>query len=326
MKKILFRSDSSSDIGLGHIMRDLVLAKGLQKNYDVIFASQNLLGNINDIVVANAFFLHVIQSNDLDELVKVINKYKIDIIIIDHYGIDYFFEKKLKQKTNVHIVAMDDSYNKHYCDAVLNHNPGAQSNRYDALVPKNALKFCGIKYTLIRNEFREAQKKSGSKHKIKKNQLKVLVMMGGSDPKNITCKIVKDLLKNKNYELHVITTRSNRNLKSLQALANKNKNIVLHVNTEHISLLMKAADLAIISPSVTAAEALYMRLPFIAIKTAQNQQEIVAYLKQKRLPVLQGYQKTVLKAALHKCIKNYDNIMRRLKTFHFSKNSMEYII
>ena len=47
---ILFRADSSSNIGTGHIMRDLVLAQQLEKKYPhatITFAVQNLSGNIN---------------------------------------------------------------------------------------------------------------------------------------------------------------------------------------------------------------------------------------------------------------------------------------
>ena len=48
MKTILFRADSSSTIGTGHIMRDLVLAeKYAKKGLTVIFATQDLAGNIN---------------------------------------------------------------------------------------------------------------------------------------------------------------------------------------------------------------------------------------------------------------------------------------
>lgn len=42
---ILFRADSSSTIGTGHIMRDLVLAKQYSDD-KIVFATQELDGNI----------------------------------------------------------------------------------------------------------------------------------------------------------------------------------------------------------------------------------------------------------------------------------------
>jgi len=60
MKNILFRADSSSDVGLGHIMRDMVLAKAYEKEGDkVSFASRNLEGNIIDKI-------HYMERESLD--------------------------------------------------------------------------------------------------------------------------------------------------------------------------------------------------------------------------------------------------------------------
>jgi spore coat polysaccharide biosynthesis predicted glycosyltransferase SpsG len=49
---------------------------------------------------------------------------------------------------------------------------------------------------------------------------------------------------------------------------------------------MNSSDLAIVTPSVTLNEVMYLEIPFIAIKTEDNQQYMYDYLKSKNLPIL----------------------------------------
>ena len=49
---------------------------------------------------------------------------------------------------------------------------------------------------------------------------------------------------------------------------------------------MAKAKFAIITPSTITWEAMYMKLPFIAVKVAENQKLISKYLIQKRIKVL----------------------------------------
>ena len=91
-QNILFRADSSSSIGIGHIMRDIVLAKQFEGS-NIYFASEELEGNIIESIPYQVIKLKSNTINELDALIKELN---IDMIVIDHYDIDYKFEKQLK--------------------------------------------------------------------------------------------------------------------------------------------------------------------------------------------------------------------------------------
>ena len=60
---ILIRADSSSYIGTGHIMRDLVLAKEY-KNENIIFATQDLVGNINHKIIETGYKIELLKSKN----------------------------------------------------------------------------------------------------------------------------------------------------------------------------------------------------------------------------------------------------------------------
>lgn len=287
---ILFRADSSSTIGTGHIMRDLVLAKQYSDD-KTVFATQELDGNINHKIKEAGYNLEILESNNLKELIELVKKHSIDLVVIDHYGIDYKYEKKLKKKTGVEILSFDDTYEKHHCDILLNHNISADKKKYKDLVPKSCELRCGSKYTLLRDEFIEEKKT-----KVKNNKVKtVFVAMGGADYSNINIKILKVLGKFDNLKVNLVTTTANKNLEELKEYVKEMKRINLHVNSNKIAKLMAKSDFAIVTPSVTLNEIYFMEIPFIAIKTAQNQDYMYRYLKKKKYLVMSKFTKTKLK-------------------------------
>ncbi|WP_060824996.1 UDP-2,4-diacetamido-2,4,6-trideoxy-beta-L-altropyranose hydrolase [Sulfurospirillum cavolei] len=274
--RTLIRSDSSSTIGLGHIMRDLVLAKSFEG--EVIFACQNLEGNI---IASIPYEVKILNSNNADELIALIKSLHVNLLVIDHYGIDADFERKVKEATGVKILSFDDTYQAHHCDILLNHNISADKKRYKGLVPPRCELRCGILYTLIRDEFKEEKKQTREKI------YDVLVAMGGTDASNITL----DILKTLPHSLHVsvLTTGANAHLSELQNYVQDKPNIALHVNSKEVAKLLHQSRLAVVTPSVMVHEVLFMEVPFIAIKVANNQDDMFAYLQKQGYPVLKEW-------------------------------------
>ncbi|MFW2441189.1 UDP-2,4-diacetamido-2,4,6-trideoxy-beta-L-altropyranose hydrolase [Aliarcobacter butzleri] len=296
---ILIRADSSSYIGTGHIMRNLVLAKQFSKD-QIIFATQDLEGNINHKIKESNYNIEILNNNNFEELNKLIKKLNIDMIIIDHYEINYNFEKKLKeQNSKLKIFVFDDTYEKHYCDILLNHNIYADEKKYRNLVPKDCELKCGTNYTLLREEFLEAKKQ---KQTIKKeNRLKTLfIAMGGTDHKNLNITILKNIkiVCKKNIKVNLVTTTANRNLEKLKRYCKDKEWINLHINSKEVANLMNQSDFAIITPSVTANEAYFLNLPFIAIKTAKNQKQMYKFLKRNNYFILKKFNESSLKKYL----------------------------
>lgn len=273
---IIIRADSSSKIGTGHIMRDLVLAKRDFKGADVIFATQNLEGNINYKIVEAGYKIELLQSNDIEELNSVIKKHNADMLVIDHYGIDYNFEKQLSIiNSQLSIMVLDDTYEKHHCDILLNHNPYAKASDYAGLVPPQTKILTAERYTLIRESFIKEKKRRGKKEGI-------FLSLGGNDAKGLMLTIVKLL---KDQKINLYTTSANKNIEKLKRYAYLHRNIALHID-EDTAKGMNKSCFGIISSSTIAYEAIFMGLDFIAIQTAKNQTPLVRYLKKRRYSVL----------------------------------------
>lgn len=300
--KILVRTDSSSSIGTGHVMRDLVLAKQYDNKVNsIIFAVQELKGNLNKKIVEEGYRIEILNSNNVDELLDIVNKLKINMLIIDHYHIDYKFEKVLKTKTGVKLMVLDDLYEKHYCDILLNHNIYATPQQYTGLVPRHCELKCGKKYTLLRNEFHQI--KSNPTALKNDNTFNIFLAMGGTDIANLNPKIISVLSLFQGIHVYLVTTSSNTRLTELQNKV-KNKNwISLCIDTDNIATLMMKSKLAIVTASVTLNEVLYMDLPFVAIKVADNQKYMSEYLVNTNQNILEEYNTDILYSYITKYIK-----------------------
>jgi UDP-2,4-diacetamido-2,4,6-trideoxy-beta-L-altropyranose hydrolase len=269
--KVLFRCDSSSSIGLGHVMRDLVLAKNY-KDDEVFFACQNLEGNISDKI---PYHVHILNSNESKELIKLIESLHVDLLIIDHYGIDYKAEKIIKENTNAKIVCFDDDYREHFCDEIINHNISADKSKYKN---PNIVK---ILSPLIRDEFKK--EKQNQREKI----YDIFIAMGGADTANINISILKTIADS--LHVSVVTTSANSHLNELKKYTTCRENIFLHVDSKEVAKLINQSKFAVITPSVMVHEVLFMEVPFLAIKTADNQDDIYEYLKVKGYCVLNEF-------------------------------------
>ncbi len=283
MKKILFRCDSSSTIGLGHVKRCLVLAQRLKeynKNLKILFATQNLYGNINLEILKSGFSIYSIKNNSLKELDYFVKGLFVDLLVIDSYEIDNIFEEQLKiNNPSLKILSFDDMLRPHCSHMVLNHGVQAQEKDYKKILDKKTKLFCGSEYTLLRDEFFESKK-------VKVTRNSVAIILGGNDVLNLSSKIANLLLQiNNKYKITVITTSVNPNLKELK----ENSNIELLVDINNIASVIASKSLVITASGGTFFEILSLKKKFINIEVAPNQKVVDKFLKQKGI-------KTTIKA------------------------------
>jgi UDP-2,4-diacetamido-2,4,6-trideoxy-beta-L-altropyranose hydrolase len=288
--KILFRTDASSTIGLGHVIRDLVLAKQYAED-EVLFATRALKGNLNRTIKEAGYKVKRLKSNRLEELIMLIKKLKIEMVVIDVSSIDHVFEKELKERTGVTIMVLDDFYKKHHCDILLNHNIYADESQYKGLVPKGCTLRCGEEFMLLRGEFFSAKE---HKKEHKKDKISIFLAMGGVDKAGLNILILQVLEAFPDIHINVLTTTANRNLRELESYVEGKNSISLHIDSDEVANIMASCQMAIIPPNATLHEVNFMELLFIPIQTEDNQQEMVNFLEASEYPVLKEFDAEVL--------------------------------
>lgn len=305
--------DSSSTIGLGHLMRTLLLANGLKNEFSITYVTQEFKGNQNRLIEKNGFEHRILNGSDCAEFVKIVQETKPVLVIIDHYGIDPACEAKVQAFCDV--LVFDDEFKEHSANIVLNHSFIAKDEDYAYL--KNTKILAGSRYTLLKENFLSHKNGFAPLENLKNK--KVLITLGGSDPQNLSLRIKKYLVSiEKSLHVNIVTTSANPKLSYLKVADNG-----LIVNAEDMAALMKKYDLIITSASTSLLETFALQKPFIAIKCASNQAQTVDILKRQNLKnVIENFTLASLKTALNFVQYRPHKIKRVLSKYSFGKNGV----
>lgn len=256
MKNIAIRADGNIKIGLGHIMRTLVLAEELKNLFNIFYVCKWSEENKKGIeIIKNNGYKCIFDSEN----------YEADLIIIDSYNVDENYFSKLR-KLSRKLMYIDDLHSLKYYDVdiLLNRAIGAESINYNAA--KNCRILLGSRYMILRKEFRE-----NNAIEIKENVENILITFGGSDPVNMTYKVL-ECFKNMNYNFKVVigSSFSNENIKNIEKIKQLSSNIELFYNPK-MSKVFKMCDIAVTACGGTVYEIGSMAIPQIALAIADNQ-------------------------------------------------------
>ncbi|KGK86067.1 UDP-2,4-diacetamido-2,4,6-trideoxy-beta-L-altropyranose hydrolase [Clostridium sp. HMP27] len=262
---ICIRADGGSTIGMGHIMRTLVIARELKKNHNVFYACRV----DNPLSDKYALGINKVKSDgfkviSLDEktLKSEIRNIKADCIITDSYDVDEEYFNIIKQNFKIS-GCLDDERICNYFNVDFLINQNIYARNFDYKVNLDTELMLGNKYIILRDEFRNLKKKE-----IKKNVKNIMVTVGGSDNNNYTENIIKSLKKLTNVILYVIVGPAFNHIENLKQY--ESYNVKLCFNAD-MAKIMKECDLAIASCGTTLYELAAAGTPTIGIVVAENQ-------------------------------------------------------
>ena len=259
-KNILFRCDASKEIGLGHIIRCLVLANQFRDNGDKIFFAIKNYEIAKEKIKEQNFDVLIADEKDFNyfEWIKnIVEEREINIFVGDvRDGFPIELISYMKNK-NILTIAIDEpsEYAK-VCDLCF-YPPHAtiDKDKYRGKV------YQGLEYVILRPEFYK-------KYEKKKNTIpNILVMMGGTDSNDLTLEVLKILEKKENnFNISVILDKKDKKYYDVVSLKEKStKNISIFSNINNMSIFLNDINFGIITFGMSAYELLYKNIPSLHI-------------------------------------------------------------
>ena len=304
--KILIRTDASSKIGTGHVMRCLALVQAwLDADVQVTFLMTIKASALESRLQAEGIKVDYLlvspgSQEDAEQTVSKAKTLGSPWVVADGYqfGADY----QLTIKTaGLKLLLIDDyGHAKHYwADLVLNQNVCAHENLYAKRESSTQL-LLGTSYALLRKEFWPWQ---GWQRKLPTVARKILVTLGGADPDNVTFKVIQALqmLKVNNLEMIVVVGGSNPHYEQLQEAVDDLESaiaITLRRNVTNMSELMAWADVAVTAGGSTCWELAFMGLPSLIIILVENQRAIAEKLDTTGAAINLGWHNNISTNAL----------------------------
>ena len=332
--KVVIRVDASLQIGMGHVVRCLTLAKELRhRSANVTFICKEHEGNLCASIENEGFtvfrlselhdrHLSVAGSSsftcglgqeawqvDAEATKTALATIHCDWLIVDHYALNAEWEIMLRPYTKK-IMVIDDLVNRtHDCDILLDQTLGRFDVAYQELVPPHCTILTGVKYALLRPEFSALRESSLSRRSLQPELKQILVSMGGIDQHNVTCKVLEALQCSVlSRDCHIVVVLGSQS-PALDAVIEQTKVIVgkvsVKVDVKNMAQLMVESDLAIGAAGTSSWERCCLGLPTFLIVVAENQWDNAKAQVASKAALLLGQGENALAAlpeAIEKCI------------------------
>jgi UDP-2,4-diacetamido-2,4,6-trideoxy-beta-L-altropyranose hydrolase len=276
---LLVRADADVARGSGHIMRCLALVEAwCARGGLVFFLSRCANGVLQErIQAAGATFLPLLGDADLETTLTTVTDIKASFVVLDGYDFDLTYQRALRA-AGCRLMVIDDTVRlPHYeTDILLNQNLGAA--RLEYVCNADAAVLLGSEYALLRREFIVWRSRL---HTVPETARKILVTLGGSDPDNVTLKVIYALrqLEIARLQIRVIAGPANPHIEELRdAAVTFPGRLELLTSVSEMAPLMAWADLAVSAAGSTCWELACVGLPAVTLVIAQNQRAIAEEL------------------------------------------------
>lgn len=315
--KVVFRTDGSRTIGMGHVQRCLTLSKELEKiGGDSLFIMRNHEMAVTRMIEAHGYPVKVIPDGatareDRDFTGGMAEKYNADWMVADGYFFNEDYLAGLRHPRR-RLMSIDDNATTRFpVDILLNQNIHAEEHLYEDLVPPRTTLLLGPAYALVRDEFVHAREKRNTARETART---LLVTLGGADPSNQTLKIMKGLATlDREIDVTVILGPVNPHKEAIEAfvaVSGNPFNVLRH--PDNMAHFMVEADLAVSAGGTTCWEMACVGLPAIVMAIAENQRGLVSGLAKRGVAGNMGWFEDITEGDVARAVEDLlENIQAR---------------
>lgn len=301
---LIIRADADTQMGTGHVMRCMALAQAcLDVGGRGIFFMATEAPAIETRLKSECMeVVHLSvplgSTEDAKKTASLAHKLGASWVVVDGYNFGVEYQEIIKD-SGLRLLFIDDYGNAdhHYADIVLNHNIYTNEDLYSNREPYTQL-LLGTSYVLLRREFWQWR---GWHRSLPLIASKLLVTLGGSDPDNVTLKVIQALqqIERKGLEAVVVVGGSNPHYEQLQLVSQESGfPICLKRNVTNMPDLMAWADVAIAAGGSTSWELAFMGVPSLIMIVADNQRSSVESLSKMEVFVNLGWHQDVSAAKI----------------------------
>lgn len=278
-RKVLFRADASKQIGYGHFVRSLALADMLKENFECVFCTQSPTpyqrSQIREVCEMRELpsddtkfplFLEMLEGNE--------------IVVLDNFFYSLEYQQQIRAK-GCKVVCMGGPDRLYAADLILS-QATTDTSLFHSL-PHT--RYClGLNWALLRRPFTTQSPKVMSYKKPER----AVVCFGGTDFYNLTGQTVRVLCQSGGLK-HIDIIVGDVYDGKIDDCYNSKVSLHRNISAQQIVDMFHRSDVAILSSSSIAIEAMACGIPVIAGWYVDNQDAFYHVLEQNHYIFGLGY-------------------------------------
>jgi spore coat polysaccharide biosynthesis predicted glycosyltransferase SpsG len=302
-------------MGAGHVLRALALAQGwLARGGRVVYLCADVPAPLSELLTREGCAIEELglpiprTSGSPDDAACTLEsclRHKADWLLLDGYafGVDYVADVVGR---GVRVMQIDDGslLPRYEVDIVLNPSGHTKASAYEGKLGVGSRLMAGAEYTLLRREVLEAAQMR--RHEVRENVCSILTSFGGSDPPNMTARVLRALAHlpiAAGLDVLAVAGILNPRIAALEQLAGSlPMRVTVARDCPDFPARAAACDMAVIAGGTTLQEFEYLGVPTVLVAVAENQIEGVRFAHRRGLAVAAGEWRTLNDAVLHQAL------------------------